>query len=144
MPHSPDKDCTPVVINYRDGTARIYSWKNALVEAWQERTVSDADLRDLMVLHRYALPNGALCLANRTGPHKWWSETNLAGFLRIDPKTFRARWRVWGSVGWVESHQPPNPKHRTERWLGKAPEEGQVVRESPTSTLPHDEEPAVG
>jgi hypothetical protein len=114
----------PAVIEYKAGVARIHSWKDALIEAWQHESVSNADCLDMLVLHRYALPNGALCLANRSGPHKWWSEADLARFLKgVTRKTFRARWRRWEEAGWVESRQPRNPAHRTERWLGKVPDE---------------------
>jgi hypothetical protein len=117
----------PAVVEYKDSVARIHSWENALVAAWQARTVSNADALDLMVLHRYAESSGALRLANRAGSHGWWTETDLARFLRITRKTLRARWQRWEQAGWVESREPNNPNLPLRRWLGKAPVEAQVV-----------------
>src|SRR5690242_21906390 len=77
-------------IDYKDSVSRVLSWRRALVKAWRAGQVTDADLRDLMVLHDCAQPNGALCLSNRSGAHRWWTEEQLAPRLRITAKTFRA------------------------------------------------------
>jgi hypothetical protein len=111
----------PAVIEYKVSVARILSWQDALVEAWQRGTVSNGDALDLLVLRRYARDNGALCLSNRNDPHGWWTAEQLGQYIRLSRPTFRARWLRWERAGWVESRKPANRKHPVQRWLGKVP-----------------------
>jgi len=89
--------------------AHVLRWRRAVVAAWRCGALSDADGMALVALGEHALSDGRLKVDGLT-PTTWWREEQLAGFIDVTRKTFRARWLRWQNGGWVGSARARNPK----------------------------------
>ncbi len=115
---------------------QVVGFRRAVAYAWQAGKLSREDLSDLMVLAEYARSDGSLRAAGQWSSSRWWREHQLAGFLRITAKTFRARFGRWREAGWVGHSKPENPALPTERWLFIPSIYAKDVRSFATQPLP--------